>query len=214
MVLNEKKLRVKPRKLYGRIMFPTTHDLMPEHVDIFTPFLQKWLAEGNEFLIVTKPHFEVIKSLCHSLAPWRKLVTFRFTMGSYHDAVLKFWEPGAPLAAERDVSLSYAFTEGFNTSVSCEPYLDGDIYNLVKRVRHRISDTIWIGKMNKIDERVNVTGWTLEDMGHLADLRACQTDKFIKERVYGDLELQHDSKVRWKDSIKRVVGLPEEEMGR
>ena len=55
--INSKKLFEKPRKVKGRIMFPTTHDILPEYLFQTVEYLNDWLAVGNEILIVSKPTF-------------------------------------------------------------------------------------------------------------------------------------------------------------
>ena len=64
----------------------------------------------------------------------REQLLFRFTVGSAKDDVLSFWEPGAPTFAERMASLELAWAHGYQTSVSCEPMLDGHIEDVVHRV--------------------------------------------------------------------------------
>lgn len=195
----------KPR----RIMFPSTHDLFPEHLDvIIVSALTTWLAQGNQILIVTKPHIEVVKRLCSEFRSAREQIIFRFTIGSMNNEVLSFWEPGAPSYEERYESLCFAHANGFETSVSCEPYLDNKIYDLVESVSMFVTDSIWIGKMNRIGRRVNTEGWSNKERGFLHRVFDAQSDEFIKD-LYGRLK----NKVRWKDSIKKVLGLPEEEIG-
>lgn len=197
----------KPR----RIMFPSTHDLFPEHLDvIIVSALKTWLAQGNQILIVTKPHLEVVKRLCCELKPAHKQIIFRFTIGSMNNEVLSFWEPGAPTYEERYESLCFAHASGFETSVSCEPYLDNKIYDLVEAVSLFVTDTIWIGKMNRIGRRVNADDWTNKERAFLHRVFDAQTNEFIND-LYN--RLKDRQQIRWKDSIKKVLGLPEEEIG-
>jgi DNA repair photolyase len=134
----------------------------------------------------------------------RDQIVFRFTIGADSDEVLGYWEPHAPTFQERLASLSYAWEEQFATSVSIEPMLDRtNIIRLVDTIYSFVSDTIWIGKMNAIGKRVAVV--TDEDRQQVAQIVAGQTDEEIK-KVY--LALKDNPKVRWKESIKQVVGLP------
>lgn len=211
MILLDGKLNEQPHDLHGkRIMFPTTHDIFPEYIDETIKYLKGWLSHGNEMLIVSKPHLECIKKICDQLGEYKKLIVFRFTIGSNNDRVLKFWEPNAPSFSERFDSLQYAFNKGFTTSVSCEPFLDGNIVQLVTFLSLFVSDTIWIGKMNRIRERVNMKEWSEYDKGFLTMVMTFQTNQNIKN-VYDDLK--NNPKVRWKDSIKNVLNLPEEAVG-
>ena len=139
-----------------------------------------------------------------------------FTIGSFHDDALKFWEPNAPGFKERAEALKYAYDNGWETSVSCEPYLDSDIEHLVIRLLPFIVDTIWIGKMNMIpsrvkDPRVNNIDWTKgEPKERLDEVYRCQSDAVVWN-LYNNLK--NTEKVRWKDSIKKVIGLNEEAIG-
>jgi len=66
-----------------------------------------------------------------------------------------------------------------------------------------VTDTLWLGKMNRIRQRVAVI--TDEDHVRVAELEAAQTDENIRH-IFG--MLQHIPRIRWKESIKQVVGLP------
>ena len=210
MHLNEKALNEKPRLLKGRILFPSTHDIIPEHIDIIINYLRGWLEVGNEILIVSKPHQECIQRIVDELDKYKNQITFRFTIGSVNDDVLKFWEPNAPSFEERLGCLQVAYTAGFNTSVSCEPYLDEDINLLVQRVLPYVTDTVWLGLMNKIKQRVNMVGWTKKDKRFLDRVVSAQTNDFV-EALYN--HWKDDKQIRWKDSIKTIMDLPEEEIG-
>lgn len=206
MVLNEKALNEKPRKLDGRIMFPTTHDIFPDDIEGTIAYLRGWLEAGNEILIVTKPHYEVIKDLCEAFTDYRDSIIFRFTIGSVDNRTLAFWEPGAPLFNERLTSLAFAFSEGFRTSVSIEPYLDGSVLAVVRETEPYVTDTIWIGTMNQISRRVDTTGWTEEQFQHLRSVQNLSRPKWV--RYFYDA-LKDNPKIRWKDSIRKMLHLPE-----
>ena len=51
----------KYRKLNGRVMFPTSHDITPGNIDACLVVLKKLLAAGNDVLLVSKPHLECIR---------------------------------------------------------------------------------------------------------------------------------------------------------
>ena len=77
--------------------------------------VKQLLDNGNDVLIVSKPHLECIQRLCTLPS---EHILFRFTIGAYDDDTLRFWEPGAPPYDERLASLKYAFDAGFKTSVN------------------------------------------------------------------------------------------------
>jgi DNA repair photolyase len=211
MILMQKKLHEPTHFLKGkRIMFSTSHDIFPEHIEKTIKYLEGWLKWGNEILIVSKPHLECITKICDRLDKYKKQIIFRFTIGSNDDKVLKFWETEAPMFQERFDSLKYAHGKGFTTSVSCEPFLDENIVELVEILLPFITDTIWIGKMNRVGERVDTKGWTDKDFEFLKRVKNSQTDSKIKE-IYD--KFKNNPKVKWKDSIKQVMGLPEEKIG-
>jgi DNA repair photolyase len=196
--------------LNGSIMFPTTHDIVPDFIDETIYYLKKFLRVGNNILITSKPDYSCIREIVDSLLLYKSQIVFRFTIGSLHDDVLKFWEPNAPNFNNRLCSLKKAFYKGFETSVSCEPFLDGDIVLLVDKLLPFITDVIWIGKMNKIESRVDTSDWSKADFRFLELVKSTQTDDVIWKLFN---RFKDNSKIRWKDSIKKVVGLPEEEIG-
>jgi len=187
-------------------MVPTTHDFFPKHLDEYIiPFLRGWLEAGNELLITTKPRYEVIKRICEEFEKYKDKFVFRFTIGSIDDDFLRFWDNKAPGIIQRVTSLQYAFKHGFNTSISCEPYFDYELMRLIKLVSKYATDTIWIGKMNQIDHRVDMTNWTSKDYSFLEVRNIVQSDDYIKNKIYP--LLKDNPKIRWKDSIKKVLGI-------
>lgn len=207
MVLNQNALDAPPRRLPSRIMFPSTHDITPKILDVTIEWLRKWLDVGNEFLIVSKPHLECIKRICSDLKAYRKQVLFRFTIGSTDDGVLRFWEPNAPDFEERINCLKHAYELNWATSVSCEPYLDWTITALVGEVLPYVTETVWIGKMNQIKRRVDTSMWTSTDLNHLRVINNVQSDRAV-QGLYN--YFKDEPKIRWKDSIKSILGLPPE----
>jgi len=210
-VLHEKNFKEKPRLYQNmRIMFPTQHDITPKNVDRCIEYLVKWLEKGNKFLVVSKPHLDVTKKLCYAFEKYKAQIVFRFTIGSPNDDVLRFWEPGAPDYNERFQALKLAYEREFETSVSCEPMLDEDIALLVRELLPFISDSIWLGKMNFIKPRVDMRGWGEKEKHYLRKVETVSKDDFIRD-LYD--EFKDDKRVHWKDSVKQVLGLPEEEIG-
>lgn len=203
MVLNEKMFLEKPKYYKNKtIMFPTSHDIVPENVDNVITYLLSWLSMGNKFLIVTKPRYECVEKICAAAHFFKDQILFRFTVGSIHDYILKFWEPSAPRLLERLKSLEYALKCGFETSVSCEPMLDTDIGLLIDKLLPFVTETIWVGKMNRIDQRVNMGDWSNTDLRFLEYVRKSQEDDFIL-RLYR--KYKDNPKVKWKDSVRKVV---------
>ncbi len=140
------------RKMKGRVMFPTSHDIIdiPEVEEACFKTLGKLVKVGNEVLVTTKPRLTVVQKINERFSRDKERIQFRFTITSCNDELLKFWEPNAPLFEERMQSLIYAFERGYKTSVSIEPFLDYNPEPLVKTVAPYSTESIWIGKMNYI----------------------------------------------------------------
>lgn len=189
----------------GIVMFPSTHDITPDNLQYTLVFLSRILENNNRVLIVTKPHYECIKRICETCAEYRDKILFRFTIGSTDDEALSFWEPGAPSYAERKQSLIYAFSKGFQTSVSCEPMLDANVENVVLDLQGYVTDAIWIGKMNFVMRRLKMNGCLdAETEQRASKLLQEQDDRNIID-LYN--RLKNNPIIKWKESIKKVVGL-------
>lgn len=201
--VNFKQLEKNAKKVNGVIMFPSSHDITPENLTNSIKFLKKLLNQENEILIVTKPHLVVIKTICKEFKAYKNKILFRFTIGSNNSETLKFWEPNAPDYEERKQCLIYAFNRGFSTSVSCEPMLDENTIELVEELTPFVTNSIWLGKMNFLLRRLNMNGINdIETIEKAKKLIEIQSDENIK-KLYD--QLSTNDKVKWKESIKKVV---------
>jgi hypothetical protein len=184
-------------------MFPAHHDIVPDNLDVCLAILTNLLAAGNRVLVVSKPHRACIGTLCRELATFREQLLFRFTITARSDTILRFWEPQAPAYGERRSSLELAFHQGFATSVSVEPMLDaGDVVAMVDELLPFTTHSIWIGKMNRIAERVICDSPEMER--EIARIERGQDDARIR-KIYR--QLRDLPAIRWKESIKAMVGL-------
>lgn len=210
--LNANKLTKKWKlRDEGRIMVPSSHDITPQHLEETKQVLENILSPGNQVLIVSKPHFECIKSICDDFHKYKEKILFRFTIGSSNNETLKFWEPEAPLFEERLASLKYAFEAGYETSISCEPMLDNDIGEVIDIVRPYVTHSIWLGKMNQMKNRLELNTIITNELKEKANhLYAWQSDEEIKE-LYE--RYKSDKLIKWKAEIKKVVGLRIGEIG-
>jgi DNA repair photolyase len=190
----------------GRIMFPTAHDITDRNIDACLTVLERMLAAGNAVLIVSKPRLTCVKRLCTELASYREQILFRFSIGSTDDAVLSFWEPGAPPFGTRLACLQYAYAKEFETSVSGEPMLDSNPDALITAVGRYVTDCIWLGKINRVRQILPLNSPCNADAVRRGEaLIASQSDAAIRA-LYN--RYRDDPKIKWKDSIKAVVGLP------
>ena len=199
MVPNEKNIKKGYAKRKGVIMFPTSHDLLPKHIEIWGKVLYKLLQAGNKVLIVSKPHYASIKYICEGFSEFRDQILFRFTIGSSDDKTLKYWEPGAPCFQERLNSLHYAWICDFKTSVSIEPVLDRDVSRLIDCLIPWVTETIWIGVMNYLPAKSEN-----EDL-FLREIRKTHEVKWLETIL--PLSNIYPKKIKWKDSIRKILGV-------
>lgn len=186
-------------------MFPTSHDITRENVMEAVSLLRAYTASGNKVLVVSKPDPACIRVMFKELATVRGQITFRFTIGSADNNVLKFWEPYAPTFEQRLESLRIAYTAGFQTSVSCEPMLDNRIDLVVEAVRPFVTDTIWLGRVNNLMNAVALNCPNdPQAKQHARELLASQPDEWLQEL---HARYAADPLIRFKDSIKRAVGM-------
>lgn len=203
--VNNNQINQSFGKKNGYIMFPSTHDITPVNLDLSISFLRGILLSGNKVLIVSKPHLSVITTICRTFSNFKSKILFRFTIGSVDSNVLKFWEPNAPDYSERKQSLIFAYEQGFKTSLSCEPMLDDNVQAIVNDLEQYVTDSIWIGKMNFLLRRLKANNCCDEMTLQKADqLIRMQSDDKIKQ-LYS--QLCNNPKIKWKESIKKVVGL-------
>jgi len=190
------------------VMFPSSHDITPDNMEFAIPFLHNILNASNDVLIVSKPNYECIKLICKELDKYKENILFRFTIGSSSDEVLRFWEPNAPTFGDRSKSLKYAFRKGFQTSISCEPMLDNNIDKVIKKVDPFVTETIWLGKANRLlgktgRGRLEFNGVLNDETKRKAEeLNEWQNDESIIE-LYR--QFKDNPKIRWKESIKHVL---------
>ena len=209
-VLRHKDVSKNYPKRSGTIMFPTTHDITEFNLSECLTVLKKMLVAGNEVLVVSKPHLTCIKALCKELKDYKDRILFRVTIGSADASVLSFWEPNAPSYGERLSCLKWAFHHGFKIGVSCEPMLDGDIQRVIDAARPFVTDAIWLGRVNNLRKILShIAPDNRAARAKAEELLALQTDEWVKG-LYE--KHRHDPLIKYKDSIKKVVGLdrPEE----
>jgi DNA repair photolyase len=184
------------RKRNGRIMFPTSHDITVESLQSCLIVLEKLLQAENEVLITTKPRYECIKKICDNFKDYEPQIQFRFTITSLDSKLLSFWEPGAPSFKERLKSLKFAHSKGYKTSISIEPFLDENPYELLDVLLPHVTESIWIGKMNYI-KASNILPCEqpyydrIREINHTTNL----------SRIIANAEKYQDNIIKIKDSI-------------
>ena len=197
MELNHNILKHNFRQRKGRIMFPTSHDIVPEFKEECFLVLEKLLESNNSVLITSKPHYQIVEEICKKFIYFRDLIQFRFTITSHNNKLLLFWEGGAPLFEERKESLKYAFKRKFKTSVSIEPFLDKNPIPLIEEITPYVTETIWLGKMNYIKKNDIST----EEKSYFEAVRKNYSFENIQNIID---RLNRNKKIRYKDSIKKL----------
>src|SRR3989339_2162775 len=164
-----------------KIMFPSTHDINLENLGFCLGALDKMLNRGHFVLVVSKPNVDCIHAICKRYTKFKEKMLFRFTIGSLDNNILKFWEPNAPSVEERLLSLELAHNMGYKTSISCEHMLDCDVGKVISATLPFVSDSIWIGQMNKANQRLKLNGAGQEALQKADELLKAQNLDFIKD---------------------------------
>lgn len=205
MEIRQEAVEKSYKKYNGRLMFPSSHDIIdtPDVKNACFLVMKKLLKAGNELLITTKPSLLITKEIITQFNRYKAQIQFRFTITSHDNQVLSFWEPNAPFYEERLKSLILAFNEGFKTSVSIEPFLDDNPQDLVKELAPYITESIWLGPMNYI-ARNNIPE---ED-----ELEYERIRRNVKIRNLNTIyeELKNFPKIRFKDSMTIKLHIPNE----
>lgn len=197
---NFKAINKSYKKRSGRVMFPTSHDITPETLEHCLTVLEKLLKSSNEILITSKPDPYCIMAILNKFEDYTSQIQFRFTITSYSEKRLKFWEPNAPSYLERLDSLFTAFHRGFKTSVSIEPFLDKNPLKIIEKVAPYCTESIWIGVMNYI----RIEGITPEEEPFYIYQRKISSWTNIQTIVENLKQLPEEikSKIRLKDTLK------------
>jgi DNA repair photolyase len=202
MVINNSAVEKRYRKYEGRVMFPSSHDIIdrPDVKDACLKVISKLLDVGNEVLITTKPRLSITREICNKYGQYKSQIQFRFTITSKDDYLLSFWEPNAPRFEERFESLKYAYENDFKTSVSIEPFLDYDPQTLIRMLSPYITESIWLGPMNYIPSN----GIPDANKHFYAEVRNNYRTERLRE-IYE--ELRDNPLIRFKDSINNRLGI-------
>ena len=95
-------------------------------------------------------------------------------------------------------SLKYAYSEGYKTSVSIDPFLDYDPEVLVWSAEPYCTKSIWVGKMNYIQKN----NLTVVEKGYYEQVRKNYDHAHLKEIFW---KLKELPKIRFKDSFGFIL---------
>jgi len=200
MTVNWKAVNKNYKKYNGRVMFPSSHDIIDDPL-ILEPcmiVLDKLLRVGNKVLVTTKPDIEVVSRIVNQFNEFKPQIEFRFTITSNNDDLLSFWEPGAPPFLNRKAALILAFKEGYETSLSIEPFLDNKPYDLIEELEEYVTGNIWVGPMNYIG-KIHVEP---DHREYYDAIRKSVNPKNLRE-IYETLK--DNPKIRFKDSLLNKI---------
>ena len=196
MVVNSRAVEKKYGKYKGRVMFPSSHDIIdqPEVREACLIVIKKLLEAGNEVLVTTKPKLSITKEIVDKFSYFKGMLQFRFTITSLDNQLLSFWEPDAPTYEERFDSLRHAYENGFKTSVSVEPFLDSTPQTLIHTLSPYVTESIWLGPMNYIPQN----GFSREDEQKYTEIRKRYEIGHLKQ-IYE--EMKAFPLIKFKDSM-------------
>jgi DNA repair photolyase len=202
MIISNKLQNKRYPKYNGRVMFPSSHDIVnkQEIKDVCYDVIFKLIQSENDILITTKPDLTVTREILEKFDKYKSNIQFRFTITSNQNRLLKFWEKNAPLYEDRLESLKLAYKKGFKTSVSIEPFLDYDPQKLISEIGPFVTESIWIGPMNYISRN------NIEEIDQLEYLTVRKNYEFDHLKEIYDI-LKSNPKIRFKDSMKIKLNL-------
>jgi len=206
-VVRSQELTKRIPKYNGKVMFPSSHDITPEHLDESIAILGNILKSDNFVLIVSKPQIECIQKICETFKEYKDQILFRFTIGSTDSTVLKFWEPNASSFEERLKCLKLAYRLGYQTSISSEPLLDRNVDELINKLSPYVTDTIWIGKPNLLLSRTKYNGYgDLETVQKCHELMEWITKPEFLLTLYN--KYKDNQMISWKDGLWKDIRKP------
>ena len=189
------------RKFDGVVMYPTTHDITRRLLSSHCQAISEILEAGNDLVICSKARLECMQRVAKVCNDYKDKVTFMVTITTLDEGQSVFWESNAPLPCERLAALEFLHREGFKTSVIVEPLLQGpcSALGIYQAVSPYVTEAIWIGTMNMIDERV--------DISNPDNARA--VDAIKRYHSIDNLRFLYESmkdlpKVKFKSSITRI----------
>jgi len=206
ITFNNGKIIKKVEKIEGWGMLPGTHDIFPEILNESIAYIREHLEIGNNLILVMKPHIECIRKIIEEFKEYKKQILFRFTITSIDDELLEFWEPNAPGYYEREMCLSFAYHEGFQTSVSIEPFLDNNPIPLIETLAPHISEVLWIGAMNHLKRITHIVSPDSSEFQYIKDITSI--DNLI--RIIGqinNLPPLIKEKIQYKESFDQALEL-------
>jgi DNA repair photolyase len=203
-VVNQEDLNCPVHKCVGRFMYPSKHDISPQHINEHIFMIGKILKTGNSLFCITKPHYECIERICKAFSDYKDKIEFCFTIGSTNPQTLAFWESNASTFQERVECLRMAYNQGFTTSVSAEPLLDRNLNGLVEELTPFVTRHLWFGKMNYPIKGLTVNGHRdTETMKRVKNLINFHNDANFIRYYYN--RFKDNPKIQWKSHFRKEI---------
>jgi len=190
----------------GLTIFPSAHDVFPFNKAVSFRFLKKLIHPKthiyNKVMFITKPRMSVIRPFVDRFKKYKEHILLRFTITTSNEDLVAFWEGNSSSPEERKECLIYCYEKGFDTSISTEPYLDTpeNLVSLITSLNDYVSDTLWIGHMNRIstEKWLKKNGYSKKEILYYKQIRKnCKEDKLIS--IVN--ELANIKKIRYKESF-------------
>ena len=100
--------------------------------------------------------------------------------------------------------LKLSYNLGYQTSVSCEPLLDRNVDDLINQLSPFVTDTIWIGKPNKLLYRTRLNGHgDPETIEKCNELLSWITDADFLINMYN--KYKDNPMIQWKDTTWKDI---------
>ena len=191
------------------IIFPSGHDISQFNVSDAITHIRELLKRGNHVIISTKSKASAVGRIVRFLkekttAEERSRVSFRISIGTADEVILRRLEPGAPDFQERLMTLRELKLAKFSVGVTCTPLLGGveSFGYLYAKVKPYITDSIIVGRFTATKELIarNSNGSYSEDI--IESIIGKQTDEEIV-RLYE--KYKDDPRVTFTSSILDVI---------
>lgn len=219
--------QIRKRKSGSNLfMYPTSHDIFPldctceiskeiresisldqykkieECYKTSLNVIDHVLHVGNRLLLVTKPHYKFIQDCISRFKQFKDQIIFRFTITSLGNKLMREFEPKAPDFKERMECIDIALKNGFNVTISIEPFLDMNPIKLIEYLNLNFPglSEIWLGAMSKVPKK----RFTESQSRYLDNIYNRNNIMAIRKKI---TEL-NDPRIKIKHSFRRIEENP------
>ncbi|MCK9609182.1 MAG: hypothetical protein M0R33_22330 [Methylomonas sp.] len=139
------------------MFFPSSSDIFAENMRDYVSVCRKIIDAGHEILFITKASMASITAFVREFEQqmqpidnYKPKIVIFITVTTNVDAILRKFEPYAPLYQERIGAIIHLIEHRFNVNVIIEPYLSDPIAIIqeVEPILHNHGGIITVGQMN------------------------------------------------------------------